>query len=304
MRLLLYAFCIGLAAFVARGAEAADKPPPKGPGTGHIEVTADDSLEWYQDKRLYVARGNAKAVRGDLTVEADVLTAHEREAPPKGAKANAPENAPENAPASEAATPTGDSGTGDIDKMTAEGHVHVSTPKSNIYGQHGVYDLVQHVTYVTGDDLKYQTEEETVTAKQSLEYWENKKIAVARGNAVAVHGDRHVEGDVLTAKFRDLPNGKSEIHTMRADGHVVVITHNDISRGDRAVYDLNRNIAIITGHVRITRPDGMQLSGDVGEVDFATNQSRLLNQGKGTRVRALLTDKSGPKKAAAVPAAP
>ena len=69
------------------------------------------------------------------------------------------------------------------------------------------------------------------------------------------------------------------------------------SRGDQAVYDANRNIAIMTGHVRITRPDGTQLTGDVGEVDFTNNQSRLLNEGKGTRVRALLTSKSTDKTA-------
>jgi lipopolysaccharide export system protein LptA len=120
-----------------------------------------------------------------------------------------------------------------------------------------------------------------------MEYWEDKKIAVARGDAVAIRGDRHVEGDVLTAEFRDLPNGKSQLHIMTAEGHVVVITANDVSRGNHAVYDINRNIAVITGNVRITRADGTQLTGDVGEVDFAANQSRLLNEGKG-RVRALL----------------
>ena len=45
-----------------------------------MEVTADQSLEWYQDKRLYVARGHARAVRGDLVVDADLLTAHEQAA--------------------------------------------------------------------------------------------------------------------------------------------------------------------------------------------------------------------------------
>ena len=56
---------------------------------------------------------------------------------------------------------------------------------------------------MTGGHLKYETEKETVTARDSLEYWEDKKIAVARGNAVGIQGDRHVEGDVLTAEFRD-----------------------------------------------------------------------------------------------------
>jgi lipopolysaccharide export system protein LptA len=321
MRPLLSVLCLGFV-LCAAGAYAASKPatdnaadtaPPNGPGAGHIEVTADQSLEWYQDARIYVARGNAKAVRGDMTVYGDLLTAHERdEAPKNGATkpdgkmaANAPPdtapqppNPPVSPPSTSASkTKSNDNGTGDIDKMTAEGNVRVVTSKSTITGQHGVYDLDKHVAYVTGDNLKYQTAEDVVTAKDSLEYWEDKKIAVARGNAVGIRGDRHVEGDVLTAQFRDMPNGKSQLHTMTAEGHVVVITTNDVSRADHGVYDINRNIAILTGNVRITKADGTQLTGDVGEVDFAANQSRLLNQGSG-RVRALLASKSGPKQGA------
>ena len=62
-------------------------------------------------------------------------------------------------------------------------------------------------------------------------------------------------------------------------------------RQPHAVYDVASDIAILTGNVRITRADGTQLTGDVGEVNFKTNQSRLMNDGTG-RVRALLTSKT------------
>lgn len=262
-------------------------PLPSGGSNAPVDVTADQSLEWYQDQNLYVARGNAKAVRGDMTVEADILTAHEREKPKTApGQASAPK------------VKANANGTGDIDKMTAEGNVRITTTRAHIYGEHGVYDLDQHVAWLTGKNLKYVTDDEVVTAKDSLEYWEDKKLAVARGDAVAIRGDRHVEGDVLTAQFRDMPNGKSQLQTLTGLGHVTVITGNNISRGERVVYDVNRNIAILTGHVRITRADGTQLAGDVGEVDFAKNQSRLLNEGSG-RVHALLPSRSGPRTGAA-----
>jgi lipopolysaccharide export system protein LptA len=72
------------------------------------------------------------------------------------------------------------------------------------------------------------------------------------------------------------------------------VTKSDVTRGDRGVYDAARDIAIITGHVRITRADGTQLTGDVGESDFTANQSRLINDGSG-RVRALLPAKTTTK---------
>jgi lipopolysaccharide export system protein LptA len=274
-------FVLGGTAFAeaktAPAAQSAAQPAPQ-----QIEITADQSLEWYQDKSMYVARGNAKAVRGDMTVTADLLSAHQREAP-KTTDGKKPVKSPD--------AKKSESG-GDIDKMTADGHVIILKPNARVTGDHAVNDTDQHVMVLTGDNLRYETDKQVVTARDSLEYWDERKVAVARGHAVAVKGDRHVEGDVLTAEFRPGPNnGPDQLSKMTAQGNVTVITKSDITRGDKAVYDAARDIAIISGHVRITRADGMQLTGDVGESDFASNQSRLMNDGSG-RVRALLPAKS------------
>jgi lipopolysaccharide export system protein LptA len=282
----------------AGDATATPTKPPKDSAPKPVDVTADQSLEWYQDQNIYVARGNAKAIRGDMVVDADILTAHEREKPqaPNGQKL--PKPAADKAAADK--TKANANGTGDIDTMIADGHVRITDPKQRVTGDHAVYDLDKHVIVVTGNNLKYETEKDVVTAKDSLEYWEEKKIAVARGHAIADQTNRHVEGDVLTAEFRDEPSGEQALWKMTADGHVTVITKGDVSRGDKGVYDVARDIAILTGHVRITRADGTQLAGDVGEVDFTNNQSRLLNGGSG-RVHALLTSKTTNKATAATP---
>ena len=275
------------------GAATPSPKADKEKSSQQLEITADESLEYYAPKRLYVARKNAKAVRGNLTVTADVLTAHEREKA-KGAK--------------QPKTTTGDkSDAGDIDIMTAEGNVVIVDPRQRITGEHAVYDLDKHKMIVTGDNLRYETAKETVTAKDSLEYYEDTKLAVARGHAVADQSNRHIEGDVLTAEFRDAPNGQSQLTRMTSQGHVTVITKSnteskfgktkgnasgeDVSRGDHAVYNANSNVAVLTGNVKITRKDGTELSGDVGEVDFNKNENRLMNDGSG-RVRALLPPKA------------
>ncbi|MFY9288348.1 MAG: LptA/OstA family protein [Alphaproteobacteria bacterium] len=244
-----------------------------------VEVTADDSLEWYQEKNLYVARGNAKAVRGDMTVEADTLSAHERSKDNKGAGGVAGEKK---------------SSMGNIDKMTAEGNVRITGTHQRVTGDRAIYDIDQHLIMVTGQNLRYETDKEVVTAKDSLEYWDDRKIAVARGNAVADKGDRHVEAEVLTAEFRDLPNGGQDLYKMTATGGVKVVSKADVAYGDRAVYNIAGDVAVLTGRVRVTRADGTQLSGDVAEVDFKSGHSRLMNKGKG-RVRVLLGDRSSSK---------
>jgi lipopolysaccharide export system protein LptA len=290
---LFFLFCTALA-FSPFAAASPSPKPPKEAGNSSVQVTADQSLEYYSEKKLYVARGNAKSVRGTMTVTGDILTAHERDKP-----AGAPKRAK-----------TDDkNGSGDIDIMTAEGHVVIVDPKQRITGEHAVYDLDKHTIIVTGSNLRYETAKEVVTATDSLEYNETTKLAVARGHAVADQPDRHIEGDVLTAEFRDAPNGQTQLTKMTAQGHVSVITRSkdegekngkpikkggDVSRGDRAVYDAGSNMAILTGDVKVTKSDGTQMSGDVGEVNFTNNQSRLLTDGS-TRVKALLPPKTSDK---------
>lgn len=295
MRWALLLLCCGLAvAGTPCSAEDNKTPLATSPSSlstssdAPVDVSAEESLEYHQDTRLYVARGKAKAVRGDVVVEADLLTAHEREK-----KTDADQPKPE-AATSKASANEPMMG-GNIDLLTAEGNVRISDPRQQVYGDRAVYDLDQKVAKITGNNLKYVTSHDVITARDSLEYYEGSNMALARGNATAVHGDRRVEADVMKAHFVQGPNGM-EMSAMAAEGRVTVVTKNDISRGDRAVYDVKRNVAVLTGNVRITHGD-TQLAGDRAEVDFNKGESRLLNQGQG-RVRALLTPKkvnsSGP----------
>ena len=48
-------------------------------GSGPIEIVVDGSVEWQQKAKTFVARGNARARQDDVTVRADVLTAHYRD---------------------------------------------------------------------------------------------------------------------------------------------------------------------------------------------------------------------------------
>ena len=259
-------------------------PLSAAPKTGEelpIEVTADQSLEWYQDQKLYVARGKARAVKGSMVIEADILTAHQSDAD-KGVSAK---NKKEQTSA----------GMGNIDTITAEGNVHIYDSKQQVFGDKAVYDSEQNVVQITGGNLRYLTANEIITARDSMEYYDDKGIAVARGRAVGIsrkssEDQRKVEADVLTAKFSTLPDGGRELTQLFADGHVTIVTKSDVSRGSRAVYDIKQNVAVMTGNVKITS-NKTQLSGDKAEVDFNSGKSRLLNEGKG-RVRAMLIPKS------------
>src|SRR5262249_58577797 len=50
-----------------------------GQSNSPIEIEAEAGIEWRRNEKQYIARGNATAKRGDLTVHADTLTAHYRD---------------------------------------------------------------------------------------------------------------------------------------------------------------------------------------------------------------------------------
>ena len=65
----------GLGLVAAPCAFSADAPPPAH-DEGTLEVTADHDLEWLQQDHAYVARGNAVAKRGGVTLMGDLLIAY------------------------------------------------------------------------------------------------------------------------------------------------------------------------------------------------------------------------------------
>ena len=274
----------------APAADPATPPTINSTGKDPLEITADGTLEWLRDQQMYVARGNAKAKRGEMIVTADVLSAH-YEAPP-GKKDGM-----------------------QINQLQADGHVELQSATSQAFGEHGVYDMQQRVTVLTGNDLKLVTPEEVVTARDTLEYHEDTDTGIARGNAVAVRGDDRLNADVIAAVFHhddaaDKKNGKvakaaapapaaadkdaapvkpHQLEKLEAKGHVVLVTLTDIVTGDEGVYNPNTQQATVLGNVRITRGDN-QLDGARAEVDMQTGVSRLF-AAPNTKVRGLFTPK-------------
>ncbi|HUB97211.1 MAG TPA: LptA/OstA family protein [Stellaceae bacterium] len=268
-------------------AKAADAPPPQQQGLAGaaaqsngqpIHIEADTGIEWQQQNHVYIARGNATATRGDDTVKADTLTAFYR----LTANAQTPPSPPPSTKSS-AEQPLG-GGPTEIYRLEADGHVIFTTPTQTLTADNAVYDLDQALLVATGTDLKLTTPRDTITARDSMEWYDRQQMGVARGNAIAVSGDRRVSADVLTAHVtKDPTTGTSRISRIDANGNVVVSSPDQIARGDDGVYDLATGIATLEGHVSLTRGQN-ELRGRYAVVDLNTNVSRLLSEPPGTKV--------------------
>jgi len=202
--------------------------------------------------------------------------------------------------------------------------VQIFTATDHAQGDVAVYDIDQAVLVMTGHDLRLTTPNDVLTARDTMEYWPQKHMAVARGNAVVVTKDaRRIAADVLVAYTADTgaqasggqasggvakpavkpapanPPANSpgqasgddlassgKLEKVEALGHVSVRTPTDTAIGERAVYVPDSGIARLAGNVRITRGEN-QLNGQEAEVDMKTGIARLL-RGETERVTGLV----------------
>mgnify|MGYP001547946826 FL=1 len=235
-----------------------------------IGIEADQGVEWQQSNHVYIARGNVKVTRGDNTLYADTLYAYyspvagttAAAAPVKRNKDGTP------APFTQGST--------QIYRIEADGHVRFATPTETAYGDHAVYDVDQAILVLTGKDLRLVTPRDTITARDSLEWYDQKQMGIARGNAVAVREGKRIRGDVLTALLEKTANQGSHISRINANGNVLVTSQDEIARGDAGVYNLDTGIATLSGHVTLTRGDN-ELRGQYAVVDLNRNIGRLLS---------------------------
>ena len=232
-----------------------------------IEIEAESGIEWRRNDKQYIARGNAVAKRGDLTVHADTLTAHYRDKAAGGSE---------------------------IWQIEADGHVRLQQPGRTVTGNHAVYDLDKRVLHVTGGDLGVDTGKEKLTADNSLEYQDGPQIAIARGNATVVQTDRRVRADTMTGHFQRQAAGKLDLVRLEADGNVEVKTPDTYATSNKGDYDLTKDIMTLSGNVKVTNA-GNQFNGEYAEVNVKTGVSRLLGSASGSgTVKSLIMPSSQP----------
>ncbi len=260
----------GLTAAPAAAAEGISGLSERAGGAGApLVIDADDGIEWRKDQQVYIARGNARAVRGDITVEADTLVAHYRD-DAVGKK--------------------------EIWRVNADGNVRITSAKQHITGDNGVYNVDTGIFHLTGRLLRLESPDEVVTARDRLEYRTGEQVAVVTGDATAVRGDKTIRADRFIAYFGQNEVGETVMRRVDAEGNVIITTPTEVARSHRGTYDAKTGVARLTGGVMLTRGDN-QLNGEYAEVDLNTGVSRLLAGPEGAagrrRVRGLFMPREG-----------
>ncbi len=255
---LRYAMALATAAMFAAQAQAQSL---KFGGDRAIDVTAEGGFEVQQDNKRVIARGNAKAVQGEVTVVGDELIADYR---------------------------TKADGSTEVYRVFASGNVSMKSTSETASGDTAIYDFDKGVLVLEGKTVTLVNPEGSVTAHQALQYWANERVAVAEGNAVAVDKDkRTLAADKLIAFFKQdaaaaktegskpvLPGNRGDIELLQGFGNVRMQTAKEIVRGNRGTYNLATGVATLDGDVKITQNNN-QLGGGFAVVNVRGGTSRL-----------------------------
>lgn len=92
-----------------------------------------------------------------------------------------------------------------------------------------------------------------------LDAYQEKKVVIFSGNAVATQGDRTIKSDRLLIYYKDRPGGTEkkdikdmgaagDIERLEAQGHVTITETNRIVTGDHAVFYQDSQKIVMTGN--------------------------------------------------------
>lgn len=216
-------------------------------GNKPIDISADNGIEWRKQDKVYIARGKALAVQGSQSIAAETLMGYYS------------------------------TDSNHIDRMTGDGNVVIKNGAQTAYGDHADYDTNTKLLVMKGNNLKMVSDKgDTVTARDSMEYWKDRDTVVAKGDVFTVHGDTKVKSDNANGYFHVDSTGKKVLYQVEALGNVRTDTPKQTAWSDKMVYNLETKIAVFTGHVRIQQGNNT-FTGDRAEINTATNVSRLLS---------------------------
>ncbi len=218
-----------------------------------IVIEAQNSVVCDETASKCVATGLAKAQKGDNSVYGDILTVYFTEGKDR-----------------------------EITSMTADGHVRMETPNEKAFGDHAHYDVALDRVLMTGGNLKIVTPKETLTARDSIEYWHTKNKGIARGNAIARFQDKEqlIQADTLVAYFKPSSEKNKEgqeklqVDRVEAEGNMLASGPNGVVTGDRGVYFGNTEIVEVFNNVKVTQ-QGNVIEGGYAKANLKTNVAEM-----------------------------
>lgn len=214
-----------------------------------VEIYADEAIEWHKNDNKYIAIGNAKAKSGSMILKSDKIEAFYDES---------------------------DDSAMDIRLVKAHRRVKIIDNKLEITGGNlAEYNLNKDHFSIFGKDLVLTSEKNKLKSTNKMEYWRQKGVAIATGNATATKENEFIiKAEKLIWYINEIDN-KMDVKKILGFNNVSIRSNNEVAFSDKALYNRMSGICKLFGNVKLQRGTSF-LTGDYAEMDLKKGISKLM----------------------------
>ena len=216
-----------------------------------LTVEADESLEWFEKEKYYMAKGNVILKKDGATLKANIVKADY----------------------------VFENGENILKKIIAREKVHVTKGNTRATGEYMTYNLENKIARILGSFQTFSSPSGYVESKKIIIFDDLKNIAEAEGNVKIILSNKTtIYADKVKANFE--PTDKT-LKTAVATGNVIIENKDKgrKSKADLGVYNSNNEMVKLTGNVTIINQKS-KISGSRGITNLKTGISNILGDPK------------------------
>jgi len=218
----------------------------------NLEIEASDFLEWNQENKSYIAKGDAIVTQGERTIKADKIIAfYESE-----------ENR-------------------DITRIQAAGSVKFSNVSGSGYSDSLIYEMNTQTVTLNGNENYFESEEFIAQSSNQIQFNEINGILNLQDDAmISISQAKKIEAQWLEIELSD--DGK--LTTINAEGDVKLTEEaGRIAYSSSAFYEAKNGNMTLSDSVEILDGNN-QLRGDKAIINMETGYSKILAGSENERV--------------------
>ena len=216
-----------------------------------LKVEADESLEWFEKEKYYLAKGNVI-----LTKDGLILNAHK-------VRADYQEENDENV----------------LKMIIAHGNVVLTKGKIKATGEFMRYNVIDKIALISGKFQTFTSPSGYIESNKKLIFNDSTNKAQAIGKVkIVLKNKTKIFADTVNADF----TGKAKsLQKAIAKGNVVIKSHSDgkKSQGDIGIYNSKNQIIELKGNVKIIN-QGSVIMGSEGINNIKTGISKITGNKK------------------------
>ena len=216
-----------------------------------LTVEADDSLEWYEKEKYYIAKGNVILKKDGVTLKANIIKAYY----------------------------VFKNGENTLKRIIAKEKVVLTKDNTKATGQYMTYDLEEKIAKISGSFQTFSSPSGYVESKKIITFNNLNNKAEAEGDVKIILSNKTIiYADNVKADFESTNNSLTKAI---AKGNVIIENKakGRISKADSGIYNSDDEIIRLTGNVVIINQKS-KISGSKGITNLKTGISNIVGDKK------------------------